>query len=80
MTAATRGGRPGTGFGRKASGPRARTSACQRLTDIGEQPICRATSRTPSPLSRRATARRRRASRSVGLPRGFMHGRVPPSH
>ena len=78
--AVIRRGRPGVGFGRNASGPRVRTSSCQRLTDAGEQPICRATSRTPSPLSRRATARRRRASRSVGLPLGLMHERVPPSH
>jgi len=78
--AVNRGGRPGAGFARSASAPPAWTSACQRLTEVGEQPICRATSRTPSPSARRATARRRRASNSAGLPYGLMHAKVPSSH
>src|SRR3990172_1677515 len=78
--AVKRGGLPGGGLARIASVPPVWTSACQRLTDAGEQPIFRATSLTPRPSLRSATARRRRASSAAGVPYGLIHEKIPSSH
>src|SRR3990170_7710984 len=78
--AVKRGGLPGGGLARRASVPPVCTSACQRLTEAGEQPIFRATSLTPRPSSSSATARRRRASSTAGVPYGLIHEKVQLSH
>src|SRR3972149_2745473 len=78
--AVKRGGLPGGGLARSASVPPVWTSACQRLTDAGEQPIFLATSLTPRPSLMSSTARRRRASSAAGVPYGVLHGGIPLSH
>jgi hypothetical protein len=68
----SRGGRPGSGLARMASGPPFRTLAFHRRTLRRSTPIFRAISTSWSPWSMYSRARSRLASRNSELPDGLI--------